>query len=535
MKYFKLNSLYIKGLFFLGFGLLTACEGDRQILLLEKKTETTASFSSIESLLPPRIPYKRMHSKSDYLGINQFYLIEKKSEEMADLIEFCNKKRLNYLIRASNKKGKEVLKNNLAVFAGSHTNNLNLYVLSYLDHNQVRKSIFYEEEDEIAEVNVSQRLFSDKEAQDNIEVTSFSLSEIRNKINEELLDFRFKESFLSKKEEKKIFNKYQYEAHYFLENKSLRYNVVVKTAKGKTNDTNEEGYGIHVEYLPQSGVIHKSATFSVIKENPKYDKLRPSKGMKYYQELNNLITAVTFVTKLANTKSATIKDYSPVTKMKETIEKTRQSPHYSFTIGGGLHGEATHNGPILGFNSNGGYTYNSKTLSSMIAQEDVKFIIEQGTGGRKLGIQYLQDFVAGKPYFYKHPRTPLGHYKMKNNEYNDGYSLIEGGLNKKLGSFSSSIDSHFFHAEYLDLPGMSRSNSTPTAMVNYFVPINDVPESGDIKIKAKIFLDYLNVKAGQTPFDYINLNHKRSSIEGMGNWVLLKACFFINLKKLGSR
>ena len=205
MKYFKLNSLYIKGLFFLGFGLLTACEGDRQILLLEKKTETTASFSSIESLLPPRIPYKRMHSKSDYLGINQFYLIEKKSEEMADLIEFCNKKRLNYLIRASNKKGKEVLKNNLAVFAGSHTNNLNLYVLSYLDHNQVRKSIFYEEEDEIAEVNVSQRLFSDKEAQDNIEVTSFSLSEIRNKINEQLLDFRFKESFLSKKEEKKIF------------------------------------------------------------------------------------------------------------------------------------------------------------------------------------------------------------------------------------------------------------------------------------------------------------------------------------------
>ena len=112
---------------------------------------------------------------------------------------------MNYLIRASNKKGKEVLKNNLAVFAGSHTNNLNLYVLSYLDHNQVRKSIFYEEEDEIAEVNVSQRLFSDKEAQDNIEVTSFSLSEIRNKINEELLDFRFKESFLSKKEEKKIF------------------------------------------------------------------------------------------------------------------------------------------------------------------------------------------------------------------------------------------------------------------------------------------------------------------------------------------
>ncbi len=508
--------------------LFSACNSDTQDLSIEKELTTANQFDGLENLLPPGKSFKVLNKVSDISNKDQIYLIDRKGAETSSLVELCNDKHLEYLVRVSNKVEKDALKSTMVAYAGSNNNNSNLYVLSYEDPVQGRKSIFYEEGDD-------KSLSSNGMDKEVATISSFTVNEISNEISKELLKLSGKNALNATRNKSKVFDKYQHEASYFVSNNSLKYNVVVKIAKGTTNDTNQIGYGIHVEYLPQSGVVHKRARFGTVKRNPNYSIWYPSYGMKYYQELTDLITAVTFVTELTGTSRTIIKDYSPVAKISGTVRRTRQSPSYSFTIGGGLTGTVDKKGPSLGANLNGSYTYNSETLSSTITSEDVKHIIEEGNGGRKLGVQYLQDYVAGQPYYSEHPRTPLGIYNVRNNTADDGYTLILGGLNKTLGSLASSTHDDFFHADTQSLPGMSRSNTNPNAMVNYFIPENSIPNNGEVKVKAKIYLDYMDAKAGQTPYEYWNVDHPRNSIEGIAKALLVQAPdFSLNLKKLGN-
>ncbi|WP_440882069.1 hypothetical protein [Tenacibaculum sp. C7A-26P2] len=506
--------------------LFSACNSDTQDLSIEKEL-TTAQFDGLEKLLPPGKSFKILNKASDISNKDQIYLIDRKGAETSSLVELCNDKHLEYLVRVSNKVEKDALKNTMVAYAGSNKNNSNLYVLSYEDPVQGRKSIFYEEGDD-------KPLSSNGIDKESVSISSFTVNEISNEISKELLKLSGKNALNSTRNKSKVFDNYQHEASYFISTTSLKYNVVVKIAKGKTNDTNKNGYGIHVEYLPQSGVVHKRARIGNKKRNPDYSIWYPSYGMKYYQELTDLITAVTFVTELTGPSRAIIKDYSPVAKISGTVRRTRQSPSYSFTIGGGLTGTAATTGPSLGANLTGGYTYNSETLSSTITSEDVKHIIEEGNGGRILGVQYLQDFVADIRYFEEHPRSPLGSYNFKNN-VDDGYTLINGGLNKILGDLATSTHDHFFNVDTQTLPGMSRSNTNPNAMVNYFIPENSIPNNGEVKVKAKIYLDYLDVKVGQTPDELLNVDHDLNSLEAKLTSHLGQAPDFrLNLKKLGN-
>ena len=71
-----------------------------------------------------------------------------------------------------------------------------------------------------------------------MEVTSFNLSEKRNKINKQLLKISGKKSLNATRNKNKVFDKYQHEASYFISDSSFKYNVVVKIAKGKTTNSN---------------------------------------------------------------------------------------------------------------------------------------------------------------------------------------------------------------------------------------------------------------------------------------------------------
>ncbi|WP_440882072.1 hypothetical protein [Tenacibaculum sp. C7A-26P2] len=518
----KTISLRLLALAIAGTTVLSSCDSNEQNFSEELEVANSSQFSSLKSLLPPGTSSKVLNSKSDITGSGPIYLIQDKGAETASLAELCQEQGVDYLVKASNKVEKEALKSTMVAYAGSNKNNSNLYVLSYEEPVQGRKSIFYEEGDD---KSVSSKGMDEE----SVSISSFTVNEISNEISKELSKLSGKNALNATRNKSTAFDKYQHEASYFIDTKSLKYIVVVKIAKGITNDTKDSGYGIHVEYLPQSGVVHKRARFGDLWKNPDYSIWYPSYGMKYYQELTDLITAVTFVTELTGPSQAIIKDHSPVAKISGSVSRTRQNPSYSFTIGGGLDASVSADGPSLGANLNGSYTYNSGSLSSTITSEDVKHLVNQEPNGLKHGVQYLQDYVAGQRYLKEHPRTPLGSYDLRDN------TIILGGLNKPLGMFASETHDELFIADMQSLPGMSRSNTNPNAMVNYFIADHNVPSNGVVKVKAKIYLDYMDAKAGQTPYEYWNVDHPRYSIEATF-WKHSAPAhdFEINLKKLGN-
>lgn len=510
---------------FLTIILFTYCSRDDQNLTFKNKQDAISELKHLKNLLPPGTPYKILRNQEDKFDENKIYLIDQKKEETLHLLELCNQKGTAYLVRASCKEEKEALRSSAVAFSGNISDNVTLYMLSYVDPKAGRKSIFYREGNKCKTF-----LASSENLEEKTFCSIFDFNEIKKKINEELLSATAINSFsIDVNKRKNIFTKYQYEVNYFIEHESLKYDVRLKVAKGKTEDNGEEGYGIHIEYVPESGVTHTRASFGRRYKNPRYDVLRPSRGMKYYQELKNLITSVTFVTELQGNgfDKAIIKDYSPIAKIgNQPVTRTRSNPSYSFIVGGSLTAGGNTNNPSLAGGAEFSYIYNSETISTSITQEDVNFLIDQSHRGKKIGIQYVQDLVGGRSYLAKHHRTPLGNYIWDSND------ILMGRINKILPALSVSADKHLFYVDSQSLPAFSRSNTNPNAMVNYFIPKGSIKNS-NVFVKAIIYLDYVDVKAGQTPDEVLNFGAKSSinifphNIKGYGT-------FCLNLKKLGT-
>ena len=498
---------------------------DDQNLKLKNKQDATIEFMHLKNLLPPGMSYKVLRKEEDILDENKIYLIDQKKEETSYLLELCNQKGIAYLVRASCKEEKEAIRNSVVAFSGDILDNVTLYMLSYIDPKAGRKSIFYREGNKCETFLTSSENLDEKAF-----FSIFNFNEIKKKIKEELLSTTAINSFSTDVNRKKnIFTKYQNEVNYFIEHESLKYDVRLKVAKGKTEDNGEEGYGIHIEYVPESGVTHTRASFGRRYKNPRYDVLRPSRGMKYYQELKNLITSVTFVTELQGNSfdRAIIKDYSPIAKIgNQPVTRTRSNPSYSFIVGGSLKAGGNTNNPSLAGGAEFSYIYNSETISTSITQEDVNFLIDQTHRGKKIGIQYVQDLVGGRPYLAKHHRTPLGNYIWDSND------ILMGRINKILPALSVSADRHLFYVDSQSLPAFSRSNTNPNAMINYFIPKGSI-KSSNVYVKAIIYLDYVDVKAGQTPDEVLNFGAK-SSINIFPHSIKVFGTFCLNLKKIGT-
>ena len=388
----------------MGMTVFTSCDTNEQGLVIDTES-TTPQQNSLKSLIPPGKSYKLLNSELDITGENHIYLIENKGAELSNLIELSNDKGLNYLVLASNKIEKEALKNSMLVYAGGDAeDNSNLYVLSLVEPTG-RKSIFYKEGDYKAK-----SLFSEN-SKEAFATRPLSLGEISARINKELANVFDKNNDLSSNlTGKTVFDKYQETLVFdLLSNQNLlHFQAVVKVAKGSTKTTNEKGYGIHVEYLPQPGIVYgnKGASIGPLTRNPKYSAAKSS-GYKYNQTIDNLVTSVIFLTEVHGIDKAIVKDHSPVAKIGTTILRARLDPHYSFTIGGGLSAGADATGPNLGFSLTVGYQYNSAQQTTTITTSDVNYLIGQTNKGKKFGIQYAQDLVGGREYQTKPYKTPL--------------------------------------------------------------------------------------------------------------------------------
>lgn len=497
----KTISLRLLVLAIAGTTVLSSCDSNEQGFSEELEVANSSQFSSLKSLLPLGTSSKVLNSKSDITGSGPIYLIQGKGAETASLVELCQEQGVDYLVKASNKVEKEALKNSMVAFLADVNNSSDLYVLTSKDSEEGYQTFIYQE--------------GKSSLSNSDESYSVTLSDITNQLQQDMSKLQMKKKLrtsdkTNKDENKGGLSEYQYQITSYLEELNYKYAVVFKVAKGKTSDTQEVGYGIHIDYVPIDGITHDKAEIGPKTFNSRYSLWYPSRGDKYFQKLSNLITAVTFNTKLMGAKNTAAKDYYPDAKIGSAVTLTRSEPGYSFTIGGGLDASLDADGPSLGANLNGSYTYSSGSQSSAWTQQDVNNRVDNTenriTGTREVGLQYIQALVAGREYLYEHPRKPNLEMVVKIDDPSI-QTLKPGGLNKTLSTWDAETHDNFFHVTPSTLPVLSRSHTKPKAMVNFFIPENGVPASGEVQVRHSMVLDILDVYAWQTPLEVFRRGH----------------------------
>ncbi|WP_440882071.1 hypothetical protein [Tenacibaculum sp. C7A-26P2] len=523
----KTISLRLLALAIAGTTVLSSCDSNEQNFSEELEVANSSQSSSLESLLPPGTSSKVLNSKSDITGSGPIYLIQGKGAETASLVELCQEQGVDYLVKASNKVEKEALKNSMVAFLADVNNSSDLYVLTSKDSEEGYQTFIYQE---------GKSSFSNSD-----ESYSVTLGDITDQLQQDMSKLQMKKKLRTSDKTNKDENKgglsdYQFQVTSYLQDINFKYAVVFKVAKGRTSDTEEVGYGIHLDYFPIDGITHPEAKFGSKTYNSQYNFLYPSRGHKYFQKLSNLITGLTFNTKLIGATNTAAKDYYPDAKIGTTVTLTRSEPNYSFTIGGGLDASVGADGPSLGANLNGSYTYSSGSQSAAWTQSDVNNRVineENRIGTREVGLQYIQALIAGKEYLYKHPRQP-DLKKVVRIEDPSIETLIQGGLNKTLSPATPITDDNFYHVTPTTMPTLSRSHTKPKAMVNFFIPENGVPENGEVQVRHSIVLDILDVFAWQTPYEVFRAGSSKI-VAGDFNSQYDSKTVTINLNKLKNK
>lgn len=367
-----------------------------------------------------------------------------------------------------------------------------LYILYYLDPEKGYRFSYYSEKNKVYKSEAPPEEMNDsirkKSKLSDSEIVTLSIGDIKSRIQKKINENLSVRKNYSKGGTIQIPKIQEYEYELYTRNK-YRYNVILKIAKGKPKDGNLTGYGIHVQYLPQTGIQVPTATAS----SRKY--YGGGRCRKYQQTFTGIVAGITFKTTLTDRNGRAVdgifKDNFPQAKVSESVNITRTNPSYSFTIGGKISGDVNKDGPKLGFDISGSYTYNSGGTSSRVSTTDVYFLNDTDTG--VLGTTYFQNRLYGKTWLTKPRYSPL-------RNYNSDYRILIDGFVKSISFPKVNADSYLFQFNESELPAMSRSNTGPEHMNNIF--ISDAKENShnnNINLKAEIFLDTVNLYAYQAP------------------------------------
>lgn len=518
----------------INFSFFISCQKDENFT-----PETETINQDVTSLIPDGYSAKKLDASSDLKANSSvFHYVESGTieSELAQ-IKKAVEVGANLIIEVSNKQQNELLKDTIGVTPEVEDNMGKSYIIFYFDNERGRVFSFYSEKNKIVsienlieedEVSVSKDSVSAKskyktksisQSKSGSNVVTLSLGDIKNRIQENFSKSLSKRKALSKKNDsgaKKNADMTIEKDMYFPN--EFRYRVIIKIAKGKPSNSQRTGYGVHVEYIPENGILSKPAYIG----SKEYFGGNGCK--KYRQTLQDMIAGITFKTTLTNhigngIIDGVVKDYYPKQDISENVSLTRESESYSFNIGSKVEGDVV--GGKLGFDLSGNYTYNSPKSSSRIDTKTIDFRAQYKPG--KFGITYFQNKLHGQSWVDRPLFYPL--------REGTRFIFYDYKFVKDLSWYDSETDSHMFKLHNEDLPYMSKGNTAPEHMVNFFVSDEVANRNKYIRIDVGVFLDKVNLYAFQSPPFYsgrlacaasgleLSIKEKRDSAYVFFKWV----------------